>query len=274
MKFKYKIRVIVAVFALFLSFSVIAENKNTKAKIVFEENFNGTNLNTKIWDYRQLNTYRINAWLTTNAVKVENGYLKMLVFSEPDTIGYKHYAGMISTQQSFNQKFGYFEARIKFSTQPGMWSAFWLQSPTVTADLPAEQAGVEIDIMEHRRVDKEGNDVSNNIEQTLHWGGYGENHKIKRFRKPDMGTGSDFHTYGVEWTADKYTFYYDGKPTVTWTRADNVPISQVAQYIILTTEIWNNNWVGNIPESGYGLREDTQAYMLVDWVKAYNECPY
>jgi hypothetical protein len=35
-------------------------------------------------------------------------------------------AGMLSTEKSFQQMYGYFEARIKISNVPGTWPAFWL----------------------------------------------------------------------------------------------------------------------------------------------------
>jgi len=245
----------------------------TPARLIFIDNFDGTSLNTSKWNYRQLGSFRGDSYVTDNAVKVENGYLKIMVYSDKNDYGSTHNSGMIATENSLKQKFGYFEARIKFSTLPGMWSAFWIQSPTVSSDLPYEKAGVEIDVVEHRAIDINGYEIPDLLAQTLHWGGYGSNHQQIKYRQDNMAIGSEFHTYGVEWTTDKYTFYYDGKPTQTWTRADRVPISQVAQYIILSTEVQDKNWAGSIPESGYGNAQNTNAYMLVDWVKVYDKKP-
>src|SRR5262249_56411114 len=91
--------------------------------------------------------------------------------------GGSHYTGFISTRNSFLGTFGYWEASIRFEDASGMWSAFWMQSPTMGNPIgdPAT-AGAEIDIVEHRFVDSAGADISNKAQHTLHWDGYGSSH--------------------------------------------------------------------------------------------------
>ncbi|MBN2446023.1 MAG: right-handed parallel beta-helix repeat-containing protein, partial [Phycisphaerae bacterium] len=43
----------------------------------------------------------------------------------------EYHTGMISTAGKFEPTFGYFECRYRTQTQPGHWSAFWLQSSTM-----------------------------------------------------------------------------------------------------------------------------------------------
>lgn len=245
------------------------------AQLLFIDNFDGTTLNTSKWTYRQLNKKRNDAYVVSNAVKVESGNLKIMVYSNLVDTEYVHYAGMISTESSFKRAYGYYEARIKFNTTAGMWSAFWIQSPTISSSLDFENvAGVEIDVVEHRKIDYNGVEIPNLLAHTLHWGGYAANHKQKKYRQDNMGIGSDYHTYAVEWTPDSYNFYYDGNLTKTWSRVDSVPISQVPQYIIFSTEVKDNNWAGSIPLNGYGSLQNSTTYMMVDWIKVYDKNPY
>lgn len=267
--------IILVLSILFLASCKTEPEPLVPAKLLFIDNFDSENLNSNKWYYRQLNNHRGDSYVTKDAVNIVDSCLKIMVFSEPEGAGFKHFSGMISTEKSFNSKFGYFEARILFSSIPGMWSAFWIQSPLVTStSLPYEKAGVEIDVVEHRAIDKDGFDIKNLLAHTLHWGGYGTNHQQKKYRQDNMGLTTGFHTYAVEWTDEKYSFYLDGKLTQTWTRKDNVPISQTTQYIILSTETQDAGWAGNIPTNGFGNALNTKAYMLVDWIKVYDKKPF
>ncbi len=112
---------------------------------------------------------------------------------------------MIGTQGKFEPRFGYYECMVKFQTQIGHWSAFWLQSPTIETEGNPRETGVEIDIFEYLRKFKEI------IHINLHWNSYGKNHKTagKKYRHPDMHDG--YHIIGFEWTPDEYVFFVDGK---------------------------------------------------------------
>ena len=212
-------------------------------------------------------------WYVTDAVTLEDGNLKISVYSTKESDGtYKHYAGMIATQGLFSQKHGYFESKIKFVTKSGEWGAFWLQSPTMgKTGLTDEEAGEEIDIVEHRVSDQKGSDVSNLLIQTIHWGGYGANHKSNSFQRNNTGINVGFHTYGFEWTENAYIMYLDGVETHRWEKNGSVPISQTGEYIILSCEARNASWAGNIPADGYKKGE---CYMLVDYVRVYSRNPY
>lgn len=241
--------------------------------LTFSDEFTGSNLDTSKWMYRELGTLRNDAWYVKNAVTLEEGNLKISVYSTKESDGtYKHYAGMIATQGLFLQKHGYFESKIKFVTQSGEWGAFWLQSPTMgKTGMSDEEAGSEIDIVEHRVVDNKGQNMSNLLIQTIHWGGYGANHKSKSFQKNNTGINNGYHTYALEWTDDAYIFYLDGVETHRFDKIGNIPVSQTKEYIILSCEARNGSWAGNIPVAGYGKNE---CYMLVDYVRVYSANPY
>lgn len=256
-----------------------ARNKNNQTKIpheellVFHDEFDADTLDLSKWDYRKLGK-RNDAFNVKDAISFKDGNLIIKVYSKQnEDNSYTHYTSQVSTYKKFDYTYGYYEARIKFSPVSASWGAFWIQTPTFdTPGLNAERAGVEIDIIERRAEDKEGNDMSEQIGNALHWM---ENGKLRSnsLRAENMNVGVEYHTYAVEWAKDKYIFYYDHKPIHVVTSYE-VPISQALQYIILSCEVRDNSWTGHIPKDGYGTKETTQSYMMVDYVRVYSQYPY
>ena len=137
--------------------------------LVWGDEFNGTSLDTTKWDY-WLPGRRRDAVNVTNAVSVVGGYLTITTYTSNNT----HYSGFVATDRKFRTKYGYWESSIKWGDTNGMWSAFWLQSPTMGRYLCDPQtAGSEIDIAEHRWVDGSTNPVANRVQVNIHWNGYG-----------------------------------------------------------------------------------------------------
>ncbi|RGQ76106.1 glycoside hydrolase family 16 protein [Bacteroides ovatus] len=234
--------------------------------LVWKDEFNGSILDTTKWSHR-LPGERYDAINCAEAVSVNNGNLIISTYTKTVTGSSKNYTGMILSKEKF--KYGYFEARIKLSTIRGMWSAFWIQSPTV-ADQPyePEKRGVEIDIMEHRQHDWKETNIENMIGCALHWNGYGCDHAMVVNKTIAPGVMEGFHTYGMEWDETGYYFYYDGKLINSWLSFE-VPISKVFQGIIFSSEVRDNNWAGKIPSLGYGDIHETNAKMVVDYVRVY-----
>lgn len=159
----------------------------------------------------------------------------------------------------FMHRFGYYECRCRMQQQPGWWSAFWLQSPTIGATLDPRTAGVEVDIMEQF-------ERNNIVQHNNHWNGYGSQHKstgAHEFELPESEDG--YHRFGVWWTADKYRFYIDGKLTQEFTE----PVSQIEQFILLSTEA-----VG-YRSSGWTawdtLKKSQGDVWAVDYVRVFDE---
>jgi beta-glucanase (GH16 family) len=217
---------------------------------------------------------------------VGGGLLTIKTYTRADlsTGAPRHYSGMISTQKvglaGFEQQYGYFEARVKFNSSPGQWSAFWLQSPTLGNPVgdPAT-AGVAMDVAEHRarcvsapsptppELCAPENDISNRIQQGLDWDGYGHDSKATRkLSYPLAGLGNDsWHTWALRWTSTALTFYYDGAEI--WCQTG--PISRRSEYIILSSEV-GQFFAGTIPPAGYGSREATTTNMEVDYVRVWS----
>ncbi|NOU75211.1 family 16 glycosylhydrolase [Paenibacillus sp. LMG 31458] len=238
---------------------------NSGYQLVFEDEFNGaagSSMDTSKWDYRYLGP-RNDSINTKDAVVLDgSGNLLVKAYTENNT----HYTGMIRSKNMW--KYGKFEARIKFNTSPGQWSAFWLQSPTYGQIIgDPSNSGVEMDIIEHRNVTSNGTNVSSKGMNNIHWDGYGAYHKSQSSVLWEGDTGTGYHTYAVEWSPTGTNYYFDG--VLKWSTL--AAVSNVPEYIILSTEVKNNGWAGNIPTGGYGSSSSSTSDMTVDYVRVYQK---
>lgn len=225
------------------------------------DEFDGTALNTNLWGPHSPGKRR-SAVNVMEAASVSNGLLTIATWTEGD----RHLTGMIRNSAEFDRVRGYVEARIRFDTVPGMWSAFWMMPRGRLGDPRGDPAkgGVEVDIVEHRAVDKGGKDIADCAQHTLHWDGYGKDHKSNGTLVNDLGLREGFHVYAVEWTDREYRFLVDGRQT--WASG---PVSMRPEYVILSSEIEDKGWAGDIPAGGYVARAASRARMVVDYVRYY-----
>lgn len=230
----------------------------------WSDEFDGTSLDMTKWGYRGLGARR-DAVNVQNAISVDDGNLTITTYTEGGT----HYTGMIATQGKFEAKYGYWEARIAFHETPGSWSAFWIQSPTMGNPIgDPGTAGMEIDVVEHRAVDSGGTDISNKAAHNLHWDGYGTAHKSTGTVTGNLGLATGWHTYAVEWTPTAYRFFVDDRLTYSAN-----PVSNRTEYILLSSEVQDNSWAGDIPAGGYGDLATSATRMEVDYVRYFAPVP-
>jgi beta-glucanase (GH16 family) len=248
-----------AAFMMLLTLAIGQETKDTLPppsagktwKLVWHDEFDGTTLNAKKWVYDTEGPRR-DGWWSRKAVSLDGkGHLVLKTFKEGD----KLIDGCITTQGKFEHRFGYYVARVKFQKQPGHWSAFWMMCNGVGRVGDESRDGTEIDIMEKPWLDER-------VQHTLHWDGYGKDHKSegKVVKAPRVMNG--WHTFALQWLPDQYAFYIDGKET--WrTKAGGV--SQVPEYLLLSDEI--GTWGGDIRKA------KLPNALLVDYVRVYDLVP-
>jgi len=233
--------------------------------LAWNDEFEGSTLDTSKWRHWLLGKRR-DAINSPSAVSLANGNLTISTY----TSGGVHHTGMISTQNTYQYTYGYIEARIQYTSAPGMWSAFWMQSDTMGNPIGSpNSAGTEIDICEHRSINSAGENINDLVVGNLHWDGYGSAKRSTGYTSPKLGLGTGFHTYGMEWTPTQHKFYIDG--TLRWTvnNASFSPVSQRSEFIILSSEVDNGSWAGSIPTNGYGTLATTTTKMEVDYVRVY-----
>jgi autotransporter-associated beta strand protein/T5SS/PEP-CTERM-associated repeat protein len=182
-----------------------------------------------------------------------------------------HYTGMISTDGLFRERYGFWEASIDYDSTNGMWSAFWVQSPTMGNPVgdPA-MAGSEIDICEHRSHNESGGTLHTGYDINNHWDGYGASHQSVGSRR-NVGTAhSGFRTYGLLWNETEYQFYYED--TWQWTTTNGH--SRRPEFAILSSEVEDGSWAGAILPGGYGSYASPKARMKIDYVRWYAPSNY
>ena len=136
---------------------------------------------------------------------VENGVLSITARRTPPDLkavlfNNEYTSGILTTQGTFAQKYGYFEIRAKIPIGTGVWPAFWML---------ADDGGwpPEIDAMEGR------GQRPGDLVMTTHWR-IPSTQRIEScgfdFALPDAA--AEFHDYGVLWEPDRIIYYIDRKP--------------------------------------------------------------
>lgn len=218
--------------------------------LVWSDEFNGNTLDSTKWSHRYLGKRKL-GYTTEDSIKVSGGTLKNIIHIKDGKVC----SGMIGTQGKFETAYGYFEIKAKLPKIKGPQSAFWLNSSTYGSIIGnPEISGVEIDIMEYIKKDP------NKVHFTIHWDGYGSYHKKDYFGfdYPSI-QDNNWHTFGLMWDKDSYSFYIDG----ILRHKKQIAISQVKQYIILSSEI--GEWGGGVQD------EILPDVFEVDYVRVYKK---
>ncbi len=233
--------------------------------LVFMDEFNGTELNTNVWDYRGSGPRR-GGFNAESQVKVGGG--KMTITGEyltDGTYGEGWYTGMIKLKERYRK--GYFEIRCIVNEDPGFWSAFWIQadSPYTASVSKGGVGGAEIDIMES--MDTSDKDNYNAVIQTIHCAGVDgvqegfQSERLGAFYGDDIY--NKYNTYGLEWTDDEYIFYVNGVETRRSTFGNGV--SEVFEDVIVSLEIPDENKLAELDKESY------KTEFIVDYVKIYQK---
>ncbi len=155
-------------------------------------------------------------------------------------------SGLLTTADTFYQQYGYFEMRAAMPTGKGVWPAFWL--------LPKDQSyGLEVDVTEL---------VGSNMSyQTAHY--WQDGIRTKSSIGIPVDDVTQFHTYGLLWTAQEIAWYIDGVEVNSMaTPADlNKPM-----YILANLAL-GGKWAGPVPA------DFVSAEMKIDFIHAYSVDP-
>jgi len=226
--------------------------------LTFHDEFDAESLDTTAWrpGYRWgeiVMNEEMQAYVS-DAFAFEEGTLRIVGTDEP-----RSYAGQTLPYASgvitsvFEQRYGLFEIRCRMPVGRGFWTAFWLMP--VGWDFWSGMKVNEIDIHEFL-----GHETAT-MYMTLHWGDdYQGGHVSagEQYGGPDF-TG-DFHTYAVDWDADRVVWMVDG---VERFRYEGPGVPQVDMYVITNLAI-GGSWPG-APDSSTPF----PAYYDIDYVRVY-----
>ena len=230
-----------------------------KWELIFEDNFDGTELNTSVWNVWDEKPDWLYSYSKDNLFLDGKGNLvnRMSVLEDGTRL-----SGAMTTQGTFETTYGYFEVRLKPHFSPGLMGAFWLMCGDMgdknALDDNTAVNGCEIDIIETFFHNK-------NPAQTIHWDGYTYT-KSKHFSFPntDRIFDGNYHTFALFWTPEEYIFLIDGEVSGT---TDVMGICTQPGYLLISSHF--NNKAGEIT---FGKGEHTD--MLVDYVKVFTTPSY
>lgn len=232
-------------------------------QLVWEDNFNGSTLDTTKWTRIPPNHADWGKHMTSDdrCYDLKDGKLYLRGINNPDTTKDPRpfLTGGIWSKGKFAFQYGKVEIRAKLECAQGAWPAIWMLAET--NKYGAYPRNGEIDIMEHLNYDSI-------IYQTTH--SY-YTLDLKQTEKPPHGgkatlRNGEFNTFGISWYPDKIVFLLNGKETFTYPRVEGVDPSQWPYdqpFYLLIDQQLGGNWVGKVNP------KDLPVQMIVDWVKVY-----
>jgi len=222
--------------------------------LTFQDEFDGATVDATKWVKRyKWGEAQINSELQAyvdDAFQLQNGVLTITGDKRSASYAgqtFQYASGVLCSVHE--QKYGYFEARLKVPAGQGLWPAFWLLGQVAAPGVN------EIDIHEIL-----GHQPST-VYMTVHWGtDYDAGHKSdgSSWAGPDFS--ADFHVFGLEWTPDAIIWTIDG---VERKRHTGEGVPQVPMYVILNLAI-GGMWPG-APDA----TTQFPALYQIDYVRAY-----
>lgn len=227
-------------------------------RISFEEDFTAPSVDPEKWLTRYFwgdkllnDTYSLASdkhLITPKNISVNNSILEITTKKEnvtgkawEPTMGFFekdfHFtSGLVNTGKSFRQKYGKFEAKIRFNQNSPVNHAFWMVS---------DKKVPHVDVV---RFDKHlsFNNFWKNGNPSIHQNT--DKVKLAKYAK-------DFFIYGLEWTPDKLTWTINGITVATQTTG----VPQEPMYIQLSSGLYEESEL------------ITPAIYEVDWIRCYQK---
>jgi hypothetical protein len=195
-------------------------------KMIWNDEFNGSSVDTSIWNYWLPGQTRRAAVNQPSNTYVGGGNLTVRITDA----GGQLTSGGLESKIGFG--YGYFEVRAQVL---GGWAGFWLQSPAIS-DGTGNPAlyGTEMDIQEAC--------CPGAVQHAVHWNGYDTAHQFvaQPISTALVSNQQNFNTYGLEWTPTQYKFWVNGQLSWTFTQA----ISQRNDEVIRLTQETTGDYCG------------------------------
>lgn len=185
-------------------------------RLIFKSNFTGTQLNRSVWDtcYPWFSHEggctnfgnREYEWYLPSQVKLTHGVLDLVadqrrVEGRTKKGAPKSYvcsSGMVTTYPGFRFEYGYVQIVARIPDTEGLWSGLWMGAANF-------QWPPEIDLIEYwgRRVNAAG----------VYFHPYGA--PVLADYPRLRGVSEGWHTYAVDWTPTRLTWFIDGRAIMT-----------------------------------------------------------
>lgn len=245
--------------------------------LLWNDEFNGTDMDTAIWNYQQQAPGWVNNELqkytqSEDNVFVCDGALVIKAIAAKDADGKDHYtSGKVTTKHKKDFMYGKIVVRAKVPEGQGLWPAIWMM-PTEELKYGNWPLCGEIDIMEVL-----GNDTKTAY-STIH---YGEPHAQQQGTFTlNKGSFSDsFHEFSLEWDPGEMRFYIDGElvktindwfTSVQGLKEKPYPAPFNQNFYLQMNLAVGGNWPGNPDKT----TDFSKAEFVVDYVRVYQKPQY
>jgi beta-glucanase (GH16 family) len=260
-------------------------NDSTAWELVWEDEFDGSELDTSYWtkiglytserllsNFPKLKTDK-NAWkeITNNwssymsatnpeAVDIQDGNILLRGVINKDTTQWDnrpYHTGGIWTLNKFAFQYGRVEVRAKLDPAYGAWPAIWM---IPTKKIYKNQHNGEMDIMERLNHD-------DFVYQTIHshWNLGLKLQNPKRYTTAKINP-SDFNVYSLAWYPTKIVFSVNGEVSLVYSKMQGGGTFQwpFNQPFFLIVDNQLEGWPGKVTQP-----EELPIDMTVDWVRLY-----
>ncbi len=246
------------------------KNKKKTYQLLWEDNFDGNQLNLENWNRQVEPAGRFNEeWqrytASENNAYVKDGNLIIEAIHESSKHGHNQYSSArLNTAQKFEFTFGKVVARMKLPQGKGIWPAFWMLGANIDengGDTPWPFTG-EIDILELW-----GTVSDAEIEANLHFADKDGKHDMMGAKGYQLEEGifaDDFHEFELEWTPKELIWRVDGNEFARKDISEPIYDAFRKDFFLLL----------NIAVGGThaGRPDNTTTFpqrMYADWVKVY-----
>lgn len=233
--------------------------------LVFEDEFDGAELDTEAWKYCNSGVRR-GGYRAPSQVEVKDGNCVITAeYLEDGEFGAGWYAGDLALRKWYKQ--GYYEIRCKANDGGAFWSAFWIMAahPYEAQYSQGGIGGAELDIFEANCWE---DPMSRNaVSQTIHCAGVDgvqegfQSMLLGFFKGNDIY--NEYNTYGLEWTEDEYIFYVNGVETCRSSFGNGT--SQVEEEVRVSLEVPDAAKLEALDKDSY------HSEFVIDYVRIYQK---
>ena len=246
---------------VFLCFSAISTAQKTNYKLVWEEQFVGSQLDESIWNFELGNGCpNLCGWgnnelqvYTKNNHFVKDGYLTIIA----KKVDGQYSSTRITTKSNKEFKYGRIETRAKLPIGKGIWPAFWMLGSNIS-EVGWPKCG-EIDILEY--IGKEPDVIFTSLHTQA---SHGNTINTKKTKIETIEEG--FHIYAVDWNEQKMDFFVDEKLVYTFNpqlKNEYIKKKKKNFFIIINMAIGGNFGGPEVDNSIFPQE------FIIDYIKVY-----
>ena len=238
------------------------EPENSEPQLIWEDDFDGTELNTADWNFELGDGCpNLCGWgnnepqiYTDSNHEIKDGMLHINILYENG----EYTSTRITTKDKVEFTYGRIEARAKLPVGTGVWPAIWMLGANI--DEVGWPLCGEIDILEY--VGRSPNEVFNSVHTQS---SFGNTVNTRTTQIPDIEEG--FHTFAANWTPDKIEFFVDDELTYTYVPStydeSRWPFNKDA-FLILNTAVGGNFGGPDIDNSIFPQQ------FIIDYIRVYS----